>query len=72
MNDLLTFELVLKHSYQCALALNLQESSRNFFREIKIYLLFNPQAPVAPKIADELVFRRFQGEGVEFFKIGPH
>ena len=28
---------------------------------------FNPQAPVAQKISDELVFRRFQGEGVEFF-----
>ena len=24
--------------------------------------------PVAHKIADEVVFRRFQGEGVEFFK----
>ena len=34
--------------------------------------LLNPQAPVAQKIADEVVFRRFQGEGVEFFKIGPH
>ena len=33
---------------------------------------FNPQAPVAQKLADEVVFRRFQGEGVEFFKIGPH
>ena len=33
---------------------------------------FNPQAPVAQKTADEVVFRRFQGEGVEFFKIGPH
>ena len=28
----------------------------------------NPQAPVAQKIADKVVFRRFQGEGVEFFK----
>ena len=27
----------------------------------------NPQAPVAQKSADEVVFRRFQGEGVEFF-----
>ena len=32
----------------------------------------NPQAPVAQKIADEVVFRRFKGEGVEFFLIGPH
>ena len=28
---------------------------------------FYPQAPVAQKIAYEVVFRRFQGEGVEFF-----
>ena len=27
----------------------------------------NPQAPVAQKTADEVVFRHFQGEGVEFF-----
>ena len=27
----------------------------------------NPQAPVAQKVADKVVFRRFQGEGVEFF-----
>ena len=27
----------------------------------------NPQAPVAQKISDKVVFRRFQGEGVEFF-----
>ena len=27
----------------------------------------NPQAPVAQKIADEVVFRHFQGDGVEFF-----
>ena len=37
-----------------------------------IYLILNPQAPVAQKTADEVVFRRFQGEGVEFFLIGPH
>ena len=30
-------------------------------------IVFNPQAPVAQKIADEVVFRRFQSEGVEFF-----
>ena len=33
--------------------------------ELKI--LVNPQAPVAQKVADEVVFRRFGGEGVEFF-----
>ena len=31
-------------------------------------MILNPQAPVAQKSADEVVFRRFQGEGVEFFK----
>ena len=31
-----------------------------------------PHAPVAQKVAYEVVFRRLQGEGVEFFKIGPH
>ena len=31
----------------------------------------NPQAPIAQKIADEVVFRRFQGEGVEFFYHPP-
>ena len=38
----------------------------------RIFLHINPQAPVAQKVADEVVFRRFRGEGVEFFKIGPH
>ena len=33
---------------------------------------FNPHTPVAQKIAEEVVFRHFQGEGVEFLKIGPH
>ena len=28
---------------------------------------FNLQAPVAQKVAKEVVFRRFQGEGVGFF-----
>ena len=36
------------------------------------YFLINPQALVAQKSADEVVFRHFQGEGVEFFLIGPH
>ena len=29
---------------------------------------FNPQAPVAQKTADEVVFRHFQGEEVDFLK----
>ena len=36
------------------------------------FAIFNPQMPVAQKIADEVVFRRFQGGGVEFFKIRPN
>ena len=29
----------------------------------------NPHTPVTQKIADEVVFRRFRGKGVEFFQI---
>ena len=29
-------------------------------------LFLNPHAPIAQKVADKLVFRRFQGERVEF------
>ena len=29
----------------------------------------NPRAPVAQKLAYEVVFRRFQSEGVEFFEV---
>ena len=32
-----------------------------------IISIINPQAPLAQKNADEVVFRHFQGEGVEFF-----
>ena len=47
------------------------------FLSIRGFLVnINPQAPVAQKIADEVVFRRFQGEGVEFFlnrtSLTPH
>ena len=41
-------------------------SNRKMFKISTI----NPQTPVARKIVDEVVFRRFQGEGVEFFKSG--
>ena len=34
--------------------------------------VINPQAPVAQKVTDEVIFRRSQGEGVEVFLIGPH
>ena len=36
-----------------------------------LLLRFNPHTPVAQKTADEVVFRRFQGEGVEFFFKSP-
>ena len=42
-------------------------SSLKFSNPKSSYLNFNPQAPVAQKIADEMVFRHFQGEGVELF-----
>ena len=51
-----------------------QGDSKSSEKYIKFFKLFqnavfiNPQAPVAQKIADEVVFRRFQGEGVVFFK----
>ena len=32
-----------------------------------MYFYIEPHTPVAQKIADEVFFRRFQGEGVEFF-----
>ena len=41
----------------------------NFAQKIKSDYTLNPQAPVARKIADEVVFRRFQGERGEFFLI---
>ena len=31
-------------------------------------MYFNPYTPVAQKVADEVVFQRFQGGGVEFFQ----
>ena len=30
--------------------------------------IVNPHTPVAQKVAAKVVFRRFQGEGVELFK----
>ena len=48
------------------------------FWSIMIFSIFdytisiNPHTPVAQKVANEVVFWRFQGEGVEFFLIGPH
>ena len=42
-------------------------SGRRKSKRSSLKFIINPQAPVAQKVADELVFRRFHGEGVEFF-----
>ena len=47
-------------------------STGNQYLNKIVFTFFNPQAPVAQKIADEVIFRRSQGEGVEFLKVGPH
>ena len=47
-------------------ALDFGEFLEQIFNIVWINLI-NPQAPFAQKIADQVVFRRFQGEGVEFF-----
>ena len=44
--------------------------SKFLLKALRISL--NSHAPVAQKNADEVVFRRFQVEGVESFLIGPH
>ena len=59
------------HTLQGGLPAFLNLHGRKFLVETYKYY-FNRQAPVAQKTADELVFRRFQGEGVEFFKVGLH
>ena len=43
-----------------------------FTGEMFLWRFFNPQAPIAHRIADEVVFRHFQSEAVAFFLIGPH
>ena len=47
--------------------LRLQLYSKIWINKSILIISINPQAPVAQKVADEVVFRRFQGEGVEFF-----
>ena len=45
-----------------------RDQNRIFFLSFFFCILkLNPQAPVAQKSADELVFRHFKGEKVEFF-----
>ena len=43
------------------------DTTGKFLNIFGCLIIFNPQAPIAQKSADEVVFRRFQGEGVEFF-----
>ena len=42
-------------------------SVKKVLRGLLTKFIINPQAPVAQISADEVVFRHFQGEGVEFF-----
>ena len=43
--------------------------SKNYYRNHNLSFV-NPHTPVAQKVADEVVFRRFKGEGV-FLKLDP-
>ena len=45
----------------------LMTSDASYFYLFLTLSVPNPHTPVAQKVADERVFRRFQGEGVEFF-----
>ena len=59
-----------KITRKLALGRHYQRVSQNYFVHWNNYLRFNeinPQAPVAQKVADGVVFRRFRREGVEFF-----
>ena len=61
MQDMIS-DIIYRHLYK--------EQSKNFLIWSKLLngrLLVNLQASVAQKIADEVVFRHFQGEWVEFF-----
>ena len=63
------------HSYEAAHDQKRSASTRKAIHSVFSHLVdldksnynLNPQAPVAQKIADEMVFRRFQGEEFEFF-----
>ena len=54
-----------RQRYHCMLSHQIVVNLFGFFETNRI--IVNPQAPVAQKVADEVVFRRFRGEGVEFF-----
>ena len=72
--------LEASHSFRTAISkaqvlicIFLKRKSQKKINDKKIVInSVNPQAPVARKVADEVVYRRFGREGVEFFKIGPH
>ena len=46
--------------------MRVETTDKDFCFIVKLSLI-NPQAPVAQKFADEVVFGRFQGDGVDFF-----
>ena len=43
----------------------LEQGMKECYRQ---HFLHNPHTPIVQKVADEVVFRRFQGEGVKCFK----
>ena len=60
-----TFETALKvirKSREPSLNVRITTCRNPATKASKMYIAFNPQAPVSQKIADEAVFRRFQGE----------
>ena len=64
---------ILQSSYHLVSAKTISWKHKWAFKNLSIYtLIINPHTPVAQKNPDELVFRRFEGDGVEFFLIEPH
>ena len=57
---------VLNHRLMSDPILNCQVNILSMSPNFLFALQINPQAPVAQEIADKVIFRRFQGEGVEF------
>ena len=56
----------------CKLVLPIDQKAANAYPKEYVSICntipFNPQAPVAQKISDEVVFRRFKGKESSFFK----
>ena len=68
-NLLKTYRLDVIRSYFSVISqLHFDDKFENFI-DLKFFLELtsvNPHTPVAQKVADEVVFRHFLGEGVEF------